>query len=144
MGGAGAHSDAHRADIRTHSPHTYSPHTRRPHTQPLLTGALRADRDGQPQAGDEYIFHKRPSDPRHGSAPMSMGKLREWYVKMLKCAQDDGTVSSFEDIQEHVEHLTSIRTPSRTLPHCARDHTARCHTHTHTPPGQPSGWELSL
>ena len=38
-----------------------------------------------------------------------MGKLREWYLRMLHTASADGIVASFEDIQEHVSHLTSIR-----------------------------------
>ena len=36
-----------------------------------------------PQAGDEYIFHCRPKDERHGNKPMSMSKLRTWYEAML-------------------------------------------------------------
>ena len=31
-----------------------------------------------PQAGDEYVFHCHPVDPKHGTRAMSMGKLREW------------------------------------------------------------------
>ena len=61
-----------------------------------------------PQAGDEYIFHCHPEDRRHKGV-MSMNKLREWYVRMLDAAQADGVVKSYEDIQDHVQQLTSIR-----------------------------------
>ena len=86
----------------------------------MVNGYLRSARDrgfdfahiwvAPPQAaGDEYIFHSRPVDPRHGTRPMSMAKLRDWYEKMLNYAVTDGIVSTYEDIQTHVEHLTSIR-----------------------------------
>jgi len=64
-----------------------------------------------PQAGDEYIFHQRPVDPRHGTKPMSMTKLREWYEKMLDTAIGDGIVTSYQDIQarprSHAMHTRS-------------------------------------
>ena len=62
-----------------------------------------------PQAGDEYIFHCRPKDERHGNKPMSMSKLRTWYEAMLNRARELGVVEQFTDIYEHVEHLTSVR-----------------------------------
>ena len=62
-----------------------------------------------PQAGEDYIFHHRPLDPRHGTRPMSMSKLREWYERMLDTAVRDGVVATYDDNQSHVEHITSIR-----------------------------------
>ena len=98
---------------------TSPPNMRTPVYHSIINGYLRNARDrgfdyahiwvAPPQAGDEYIFHTRPADPRHGTRPMSMGKLREWYEKMLNEAVEDGVVSTYEDIQTHVEHLTSIR-----------------------------------
>jgi len=63
-----------------------------------------------PKAGDEYVFHCRPEDPRHGNKPMSGAKLRSWYEAMLNRAKESAVVRSFGDIQDEiVEHLTSVR-----------------------------------
>ena len=62
-----------------------------------------------PQPGDEYIFHCHPLDPRHGTRTMGYQKLRSWYVKMLDTAIVDGIVTSYKNIEEHVNHLSSIR-----------------------------------
>jgi len=98
---------------------TEPPNQRTPVYHAIINGYLRNARDrgfdyahiwvAPPQAGDEYVFHTRPADPRHGTRPMSMGKLREWYEHMLTEAVNDKVVSTYEDIQTHVEHLTSIR-----------------------------------
>jgi len=63
-----------------------------------------------PKSGDEYIFHCRPVDERHGTRPMSGAKLRQWYERMLTRARETRIVRDFGDIQDEiVEHLTSIR-----------------------------------
>ena len=62
-----------------------------------------------PQAGDEYVFHCRPRDAKHGDRRMGMSKLRSWYETMLQHATARGIVKDFTDIQSTIEHLTSIR-----------------------------------
>ena len=53
-----------------------------------------------PKSGDEYIFHGRPMDVRHGTKPMSGAKLRQWYEAMLNRAREAAVVRGFGDIQE--------------------------------------------
>jgi len=98
---------------------TSPPEQRTPVYHAIINGYLKHARDrgferahiwvAPPQPGDEYIFHSHPPDPRHANRPMSMGILRKWYVAMLDTATQSGIVTSYEDIQEHVSHLTSIR-----------------------------------
>ena len=98
---------------------TSPPEKRTPVYHSIINGYLKHARDrgferahiwvAPPQPGDEYIFHSHPPDARYGNRPMSMNKLREWYVAMLDTAEKAGIVSNSVDIQEHVSHLTSIR-----------------------------------
>ena len=62
-----------------------------------------------PRPGDEYIFHRHPVDKRHGTKPMNMGKLREWYEQMLQKAMKQGVVTQYTDLLDHVTHLQSVR-----------------------------------
>ena len=43
-------------------------------------------------------------DRRHGTKPMSMTKLREWYEKMLDSATQDGVVQSYVNIMVRAMH----------------------------------------
>jgi E1A/CREB-binding protein len=105
--------------LRTDPPHSAARGTRTICYHALINGYLKhaCERGFErahiwvapPQPGDEYIFHRHPSDPRYGHKPMSMNKLREWYVKMLDVAKAEGIVTSYEDIEAHVSHLTSIK-----------------------------------
>jgi len=98
---------------------TNPPNQRKPVHHAIINGYLANARDrgfehahiwvAPPQPGDEYIFHCHPPDKVHGNRTMSMQKLREWYITLLDYAQADGIVSSYDDIQNEVSHLTSIR-----------------------------------
>ena len=96
---------------------TEPPHARTAVYHALLTGylssaAARGYKHAHiwvaPPAGDvEYIFHCKP--PPKFKRPMSTAKLRTWYEKMLSRAADLGIVTAISSLQEHVEHLTSVR-----------------------------------
>ena len=40
---------------------------------------------------------------------MKPEKLRQWYVRMLSTAKEQGIVDQFTDLHDHVVHLTTIR-----------------------------------
>ena len=98
---------------------TDPPEQRTPVYHALINGYLHHARESgfenahiwvaPPQAGDEYIFHCHPADPRYGKKPMKPEKLRQWYVRMLSTAKAQGIIDEFTDLHDHVVHLTTIR-----------------------------------
>jgi hypothetical protein len=56
----------------------------------------------------EYIFHRREPEGMH-QKPMSAAKLQQWYERMLSRATELGIVKQVVSLQEHLNHLTSVR-----------------------------------